>query len=112
MHPLADRGDGLEEFLGVFDGHIEHIGDAEALEFNLERLAVIPAAIAFLARDVNIGEEVHLDLDQAVAVAGFAAAPFDIEAEPAGFIAARSGFGQAGEPIADQREAAGVGCGV
>ena len=54
----------------------------------------------------------HLDLDDAVALAGFAAAALDVEREAAGLVAARFGFGQAGEPVADRREGAGVGRGV
>jgi hypothetical protein len=52
---------------------------------------------------------VHLDLDDAVALAGLAAAALDVEREAAGLVAARLGFGQAGEPVADRREGAGIG---
>ena len=65
--------------------------------------------MADVAGDVDVGEEVHLDLDQAVALAGLAAAALDVEAEAAGLVAARLAFGQAGEPVADLGEGAGVG---
>jgi hypothetical protein len=39
-----------------------------ALELHLQRLAVVALAVAFLAGDIDIGQEVHLDLDQAVAL--------------------------------------------
>src|SRR5690606_22093569 len=80
-----------------------------ALELHLERLAVVAAAVAFLAGDVDVGQEVHLDLDQAVALARLAAAALDVEAEAAGLVAARLRLGQAGEPVADLGEGAGVG---
>jgi hypothetical protein len=52
---------------------------------------------------------VHLDLDDAVALAGLAAAALDVEGEAAGLVAARLRFRQAGEPFADRREGAGIG---
>jgi len=39
------------------------------LKCHLERLSVITRTMADLARDINIGKEVHLDLDRAVALA-------------------------------------------
>jgi len=64
------------------------------------------------AGDVDVGQEVHLDLDDAVALAGLAAAALDVEREAPGLIAARLGFGEAGEPFADRRERAGIGRGI
>jgi len=40
---------------------------------------------------------VHLDLDDAVALTGLAAAAFDVEGKPTGLVAARLGLGQARE---------------
>src|SRR5262249_21300442 len=42
-------------------------------------------------------------------LAGLAAAALDVEGEAPGPVAARLGLGQAGEPVADRREGAGVG---
>ena len=69
-------------------------------------------AVADVAGDIDVGQEVHLDLDQTVALAGLAAATLDVEAEPAGAIAAGLGFRQTGEPVADRLEGAGIGRGV
>ena len=80
-----------------------------ALELHLQRLAIVALAVADVAGDVDVGQEVHLDLDQAVAGAGLAAAALDVEAEAAGLVAARLAFGQAGEPVADLGEGAGIG---
>jgi len=55
---------------------------------------------------------VHLDLDDAVALAGLAAAALDVEGKPAGLVAARLGLGEAGEPFADRRECPGIGRGI
>src|SRR3546814_1424506 len=79
-----------------------------AIELDLERLAIVALALADIALDVDVGEEVHLDLDQAVAGARFAAAALDVEREAAGLVAARLAFGQPREPIADLGEGAGI----
>src|SRR3546814_19347254 len=80
-HLVADGGHGLEEFGGILDRHVEHVGDRMALELHLERLAIVARALADIALDVAVGEEVHLDLDQAVAGARFAAAALDVRSE-------------------------------
>src|SRR5439155_16265947 len=68
--------------------------------------------VADVAGDVDDGQEVHLDLDQAVDLERLAAAALDVEGEAAGLVAARLALGQAGEPVADLGEGAGVGRGV
>src|SRR2546428_12058032 len=79
----------LEELQRLLDRHVEHVGDRFALEQNLERLAVVALALADVAGDVDVGQEVHLDLDDAVALAGLAASALDVEGEAAGLVAAR-----------------------
>src|SRR5688572_18456311 len=80
----------------------QNVGDRLALEQDLERLAVVAFSLADVAGDVDVGQKVHLDLDDAVALAGLAAAALDVEGEAAGLVAARFGLGQAGEPLADR----------
>src|SRR5206468_10232967 len=70
---------------------------------------VVAGAVAHVAGDVDVGQEVHLDLYEAVALARLAAAALDVEAEAAGLVAARLALAQAGEPVADRGEGAGVG---
>ena len=82
---------------------------ALAAEQHLQGLAVVAPALAHVALDIDVGQEVHLDLDDAVALAGFAAPALDVEREAARQIAARLGLGQPGEPVADRGEAAGIG---
>jgi len=55
---------------------------------------------------------VHFDFNHAVALAGFAAAAFDVEGESADVVAAFAREGYAGEEFADGGEQAGVGGGV
>ena len=73
---------------------------------------VVALAVTGIAGDIDIREEVHLDLDDAVTLAGFAAATLDVEGKPAGFITAGLGFGKPCEPIADGRESARIGGGI
>ncbi|SHU23608.1 Uncharacterised protein [Mycobacteroides abscessus subsp. abscessus] len=104
-----DRGDGLEEFCGLFDGHVEHLGDGLALVVHLERFPVVACAVAHLAGHVNIRQEVHLDLDGAVARARFAAATLDVEGEPARLITPHLGLCGRREERADLVENSGIG---
>ena len=84
--------------------HFQHVGDILALIRNLQRLAAVAFAAADLAGHVNIGQEVHLDLQDTVARAGFAAAALDVKAEAILFIAARLRFRRHREHLANQIE--------
>ena len=62
----------------------------------------------FVAGHVHIRKEVHLHLDEPIALAGLAAAAFHVEAEAAGVIAARARLGYFGEQLAQRTKQAGV----
>ncbi len=104
-----DRGDRLEELGGLLDRHVEHLGDVLALVVHLEGFAVVAGAVAHLARHVHVGQEVHLDLEGAVAGARLAAAALDVEREPALLVAAHLRLGGLREQGADLVEHTGVG---
>ena len=89
LEPAPDLRDVHEELERLLDGHLEHVGDVLALEADVERLAVVALAVALLAGHVDVGQEVHLDLDLAVALADLAAPALDVEREAAGHVAAR-----------------------
>src|SRR6185369_6652458 len=76
---------------------------------HLERFAVVALALALVALDIDVGQKVHLDLDDAVALAGLAAPALDVEREAARQVAARLRLGEPRIPVADRREAAGIG---
>src|SRR4051794_5380543 len=103
-----DRRLRLEELERLLGRHVEHVGDALALPEDVERVAVVAGALAHLTRYVHVGEEVHLDLDRAVALARLAAAALHVEREAPGQIAAHLRFLRAGEERADLVEDAGV----
>ncbi len=104
-----DDRDVAEEIGGVLDRHLQNVIDVLAFVADLQRLAVVALAAADVAGHVDVRQEVHLDLDHAVALAGLAAAALDVEAEAARLVAARARFLGAGEQLADRREQAGVG---
>jgi hypothetical protein len=56
-------GDGVEEAQRLLDRHVQHVGDRLALEADLQGVAVITLAVADLAGDVDVRQELHLDLD-------------------------------------------------
>ena len=82
----------LEQRQSLFDRRVQQIGDDLALVLARERLAVVARAAADVASDINVGQEVHLDALQPVALAGFAAAAFDVEREAARLVAALARF--------------------
>src|SRR5277367_286834 len=112
LHLVADRRHRLEQVGGFLHRHVEHVGDRLVAIAHLQRFAIVALALADVAGDVDVGQEMHLDLDDAVALARLAAAALDVEGEAPGLVAARLRLGQAGEPVADRREGAGVGRGI
>ena len=75
---------------------------------DLERLAVVALPAAHLAGNVDIRQELHLDLDDSVALAVLAATALDVEREAARAVTAQTGFRYTGEQLADGREQANV----
>ena len=62
--------------------------------------------MADVARNVDVGQEVHLDLDQAVALARLAAPALDVEREAPRPVAALARLLDLREELADRREQA------
>ena len=95
----ADVAEGLQLFLGarnrgeelqrLLHGHVEDLADVLPLVFNLQGFPVVALSVADLAWDVDIGKEVHLDLYNAVALAGLAASALHVEGEPPRAVASR-----------------------
>ena len=102
-------GNVLEDRHGVFDGEVEQVGDAVAVELDGERLLIVTASVTYFAEDVDVGQEVHLDAALTLALAGLAASALHVEGETAGLVAALAGLGQHGEEVAHGGEDAGVG---
>src|SRR6516162_2386420 len=109
---IIDLRNGAKEGDRLIDGHVEDIGDIFPFIRDFQGLAIVPAAIASLASDIDGRQEVHLDFEQAVSLAFFASATFDIETEPARFIATDSRGWEAREDIANGVEHAGISGGI
>ncbi len=105
----ADGRNVLKEFYPLTDTHVKYIEDTFSFIFDFQRLAVVPLALADLARHVDIRQEMHFDLNDAVASAGLAAAAPDVETEATLFIATQLRLRQAREQVTDIVEHAGIG---
>ena len=110
-------GVGGKELERLRDGEVEYVGDAlrrEAgtRELNLEDFRPIAPAIAIGTAQVHIRQELHLDVLEAVAAAGGAAAVAGVETERAGGVLAFLGLRQFGEQVADGIEGADVAGGI
>ncbi len=111
LQDAADLRHGGEELEGGVDGHGEHVGDRPAAELHRERLGGVARPVARLARDPDVGQEVHLDPLLPRPLARLAPAPGLVEAEPPRRVAAHLRLGQLGEQLADQVERPRVGAG-
>ena len=108
----GDPVDRLEDLQRLVHGHRQRLGDGAPGVLHLQRLAVVAQPAALLAGDVDVGQEVHLHAQRAIALAGLAASALDVEAEAPGTVAAHLGGGGHGKEVADRREGVGVGRGV
>ena len=57
-----------KEYHCFLHGHVQHIGDGLFLILHFQRFAVVTRPLAYLAGHVHIRQEVHLDLQNTVAV--------------------------------------------
>ena len=101
-----------EELEGILDRHFQHFVDIPALVAHLQGLPVVAFALADVAGHIDIRQEVHFDLGDAVALAGLAAAPLDVETEAPRFVAPRARLLGTGEQFPYRSENAGIGGGV
>ena len=97
---------------GLLDGHVEDVVDVFVLVLDVEDGGFVTGSVAFFAGQLDVGEELHLDGDGAVAFADVAAAAGDVEGEVAGAEAFALGVGLRGEEGADVVEGLDVGDGV
>ena len=94
----------LEEVERFSYAHVQHIENALSSVFDLECLPVVSFPLTNFAWHIYIRQKMHLDLDDAVALTGFAASAFDVEAESALFKSTHLGVRKRCEKISDIRE--------
>ena len=112
LHVTRDGRLILEELQGLVTWHIQYVSDGPSLEPDIQGVAVVPLAPAHLARDVYVGQKVHLDPQRAVARASITPAALHVEAEPTRLVSANPGLLGPGEQLPDVVEHTGVGGGV
>ena len=78
----ADRRHIPQKIPVLLDCHIQDIIDIFVLVFDFQSLSVISFAPAYLTRNINIEQKMHLDLDDSVTAARLTASALDIKAEP------------------------------
>ena len=83
FEPVVDARLGAEVGDGFVHRHRQDLGDGFVAEFDLQCFSIVAFSLARVAGDIDVGQEVHLDFQQAVALAGLAAAALDVEAETA-----------------------------
>src|SRR5699024_8655225 len=93
-------------------GHVQHVKNALSLVLHVQGLTVVALSAADLAGYIHVGKEMHLDLDDAVAAAGLAAASLHLEAEPALFISPCLCIRRGSEQIPDHVEHPCIGSGI
>ena len=110
----GDRRDVLEEAQRFLHRHVQDLVNILAAIPDLERLPVVALAPTDIAGDVDVGEKMHFDLDDAVALATglLQRPPFDVEAEAAGVVAACARLWNGSTELTDGAEKVGVRRGV
>src|SRR5262249_50664762 len=74
--------------------------DVLAAIFDVEDRGFKPRALALLANELDVGQELHLDSDRAVAFAHVASSARNVEREMAGVVTARLSFARRSERLA------------
>ena len=92
--------------------HVQHIVDRLAPERHLERLGVEPRALARAACHFDVRHEIELCRDHAFALALFAPAALDVEAESPRFVVALHRQRRLSEQVPDDVVEPDVGCRV
>ena len=112
LQRIGNLGHGAEEVHALIHGHVEDVSDVFSLVGDLQRFAIIAFAVASLADDVHRRQKVHLNFENAIALAFFAATTLDVEAEAAWLIATHLGGRQPSKEVADVVEHAGIRGGI
>ena len=83
----ADGGDGFEELCGFTNRHVQNLRDGLAFVFHFQGLPVVTGTLADFTRHIHVRQEVHFDLESAIAVTCLASPAFNVEGEPTRLVA-------------------------
>src|SRR5262249_40516762 len=109
---FGDSALGFEELEPVRNSEIEDIRDTPPLVAHFQSFPVVTPALTDLTGHIHVRQEVHLDLDQSITFAGFAAPALHIERKAARSVAPELGLGELGEQLPDRSKETGIGGGV
>ena len=102
----------VEELDGLVHRHVQHVADGLVTEGHVQRVAAEAFAVAGLARQRDVGHELHLDGDGALALALLAAPAGGVEREETGVIAHLLGQLLLGEQLAYLVKGLQIGRGI
>ena len=102
----------VKEAKGFLYRHLKDICDILSLVFDLKRVAVISVSVADVTGNVNVGQEVHLYLLDAISLARLTATALDVKGKSSRLIALCLGISGACKEIANITEKSRVGCGI
>ena len=108
LYLAADCGKGLEETVSLLHRHVQHVENALSLIFYVQSLAIVALAAADLTGHIDIRQEVHLYLDDAVSSAGLTAPAFYIKTETSLAVSLRLGIRRGCKQIPDLVKYPGV----
>ncbi len=106
---IADPRHIFKEAHSLFHRHIQHIVNALSFVFDLQCLPVVASAVADLAGHVHIRQEMHFDLDNAVAAAGLTSSSLYIKGKTSLCIASGLCIRCGGKKLPDHIKHAGIG---
>ena len=98
-----------EKLYCLINDHVQHLGNILSFITHFQRLAIITRTMTHLARHIDVRQKMHLDFDNAIAFARFAASAFDVKTETPRLIAAHFCLLGLAKDLTDNVKNAGVG---
>ena len=108
-HQLRRRG---KERQRLLHRQLQHFVNVEAVVSDFQNAGLEAGALAVVADQFDVGQELHLHGDRAVALAGFAASSGNVEGKMARGVAAAVGLRRGGEQLANDVERLDIGDGI
>ena len=98
-----------KELTGLLDRHIQDVANRLTFVGDLKRLTIIAFTMTLGALNIDIGQEVHLYLNNAIALAVLAAPTLNVEAKAPWLVAADIRLRRARKKLANLRKDTGIG---